>query len=73
MKIRSNIRTNLLLAFIVLILLKYLGVLYVDYLSGLNKGVLNKSDNIVLYTVLLIGSMIISIIMLTKIQEADSK
>ena len=73
MKIRSNIRTNLLLAFIVLILLKYLGVLYVDYLSGLNTGVLNKSDNIVLYTVLLIGSMIISIIMLTKIQEADSK
>ena len=73
MKIRSNIRTNLLLAFIVLILLKYLGVLYVDYLSGLNKGVLNKSDNIVLYTVLLIGSMIISIIMLTKIHEADSK
>lgn len=39
MKIRSNIRTNLLLAFIVLILLKYLGVLYVDYLSGLNTGV----------------------------------
>lgn len=73
MKIRSNIRTNLLLAFIVLILLKYLGVLYVDYLSGLNTGVLNKSDNIVLYTVLLIGSMIINIIMLTKIQEADSK
>lgn len=73
MKIRLNIRTNLLLAFIVLILLKYLGVLYVDYLSGLNTGVLNKSDNIVLYTVLLIGSMIISIIMLTKIQEADSK
>ena len=73
MKIRLNIRTNLLLAFIVLILLKYLGVLYVDYLSGLNTGVLNKSDNIVLYTVLLIGSMIINIIMLTKIQEADSK
>lgn len=73
MKIRSNIRTNLLLAFIVLILLKYIGVLYVDYLSGLNTGVLNKSDNIVLYTVLLLGSMIINIIMLTKIQEADSK
>ena len=73
MKIRLNIRTNLLLAFIVLILLKYLGVLYVDYLSGLNTGVLNKSDNIVLYTVLLLGSMIINIIMLTKIQEADSK